>query len=234
MRALSLLVPLLGLVLWADAWAQSAQSCRVLDPELQGTYQGGCENGLAQGRGEARGTALYRGEFRAGRKHGKGEKSWPSTGDRYEGDFADDRKEGRGTYVWGPRSAFAGERYSGEWLNDRRHGKGVYQWPNGERYEGAWKDDRIAGPPTRAMVDRARVEAERTAAVARVGTNVCRNITVGVATGDTIRANVVATDGERITVRIDNPGRFDHALGGRTITKGDVVTEPLRLWTVCR
>jgi hypothetical protein len=56
---------------------------------------------------------------------------------------------------------------------------------------------------------------------------------VGVVTRDTIRGTVVKADRERVTVRVDNPGRFDHAIGDRTLTKGDVVTDPLRLWTVC-
>jgi hypothetical protein len=233
MQALSRAVILMTLVLPASVWAQTGQVCRVLDPELQGVYQGGCENGLAEGRGEARGQAHYQGEFSAGRKHGKGAKTWPSSGDRYEGDFVDDRKEGKGTYVWGPRSAHAGERYTGTWLNDGRNGHGVYQWPNGERYDGEWRADRIVGPPTKAMVDRARVQAERAAAVARIGTRVCREMTIGVATRDTIRATVTATDGERITVRVENPGRFEHTMGDRTILKGDVITAPLRLWTPC-
>lgn len=81
--------------------------CKVLDPELQGTYAGGCVNGLADGSGEATGTARYQGAFKAGKKHGKGVKTWPDTGDRYEGDFVEDRKQGAGTYVWGSRSAWA-------------------------------------------------------------------------------------------------------------------------------
>ena len=43
-----------------------AQECRVLDPELQGSYTGPCVNGLAEGRGAASGLATYEGEFRAG------------------------------------------------------------------------------------------------------------------------------------------------------------------------
>ena len=73
--------------------ASAQTGCRVLDPELAGNYQGGCKDGLADGYGEAKGSAEYRGDFRAGRKHGKGVKTWPS-GDRYEGEFVEDRKEG--------------------------------------------------------------------------------------------------------------------------------------------
>ena len=51
--------------------AQAEVNCKVLDPALQGRYEGPCLNGLAQGLGEAVGGATrYRGDFVAGRKHG--------------------------------------------------------------------------------------------------------------------------------------------------------------------
>src|SRR5438067_1757230 len=100
-----------------------AQQCRVLDPELQGSYSGPCANGLAEGKGVARGTATYEGEFKAGRKEGRGVKTWPN-GDRYEGDFVGDRKEGQGRYSWG-RGPWAGESYEGSYVADKREGFGV-------------------------------------------------------------------------------------------------------------
>ncbi|MEO8008095.1 MAG: hypothetical protein ABI728_06190, partial [Betaproteobacteria bacterium] len=89
-----------------------AAECKVVDPELQGHYEGGCKNGLAHGHGVARGTAQYEGDFRKGLKHGKGLKTW-SWGDRYEGGFVEDRRQGRGMYVWGAQSPWAGERFVG-------------------------------------------------------------------------------------------------------------------------
>jgi hypothetical protein len=233
MQTLARLVSCAAVLLASGASAQPSLSCKVLDPELQGIYAGGCKDGLAEGAGEARGTAHYRGEFRSGRKHGRGVKSWPSSGDRYEGDFVDDRKQGKGTYVWGARSLFAGEKYSGEWVNDRRHGHGTYEWPNGDRYEGAWMNDRVAGPPTEAMLARARVQAERAAAVGRIGARVCRELTVGIATRDVVRGTVTAAQGGRIRVRIEHPGRFEHVIGEKRIAKGDVITDALRSWVPC-
>src|SRR3954454_16241702 len=96
------------------AGVAQAQSCRVLDPELQVEYIGPCANGLAEGTGLARGRAEYRGDFRAGMKQGRGVKIWPN-GDRYEGDFVEDRKEGVGAYSFG-RGPSAGESYEGEGL----------------------------------------------------------------------------------------------------------------------
>jgi hypothetical protein len=208
-------------------------SCKVLDTELQTIYSGGCNDGLAEGQGEARGTAIYRGEFRAGRKHGKGVKSWPATGDRYEGDFLDDRKHGFGTYTWGQRSASRGEKYSGEWLADRRHGNGIYDWPNGDRYSGPWQNDNIVGAPTPAMIARARAYAERIAAVSKVGANVCREMEVGIATLDRLRGTVVGIRDDTLTVRIDEAGKFQHLIGGREVTKGTTVSDAAALWTPC-
>jgi len=97
-RAISTICSLAGfaaLMLFAPgAGAQAA--CRVLDSELAGTYQGGCKDGFAQGYGEAKGTAEYRGDFRAGRKHGQSVKIWPS-GDRYSGSWENDEITGAPT-----------------------------------------------------------------------------------------------------------------------------------------
>lgn len=216
----------------ALSFAQAPAQCKVFDPQLQGSYAGACNDGYADGYGEAKGSAQYRGEFRAGRKHGHGIKTWPS-GDRYEGDFVEDRKEGKGTYVWGPASPSAGEKYSGEWLNDRRNGYGVYEWPNGDRYAGPWKDDRIAGAPTKEMIERARAEAERVAVVGISGAKVCREMPVGIATRDLIKGIVVAREGEKIRVKIDDPGRFHQSLDEKELAKGDVVADYMANWSPC-
>ncbi|MGQ0578871.1 MAG: MORN repeat-containing protein [Betaproteobacteria bacterium] len=155
-----------------------AETCRVVDPELQGFYEGGCRNGLAQGKGHARGTAEYVGGFRKGLKHGKGTKTWPS-GDRYEGEFVTDHKHGKGVYVWGSGSPWAGERYVGDYLDDRRHGWGTYYWPTGDRFEGLWKEDGRYGYTAmelrRHLADKARSEA------LTPGTQVCSRADSGVA-----------------------------------------------------
>ena len=225
-------VLLSAIVMVTPALGQSLTVCRVLDTELQGSYSGGCKDGLAEGHGVARGSATYRGEFKAGRKHGKGVKVWPN-GDRYEGDFVADRKEGTGMYEWGRESAWAGQRYTGGYVNDRRHGYGVYEWPNGERYAGPWDNDRLTGKPTKDMFARARSEMELAAAVGRVGAKVCRQLEVGVGNRDIVRGTVTAVAGEHIDVQIDYPGKFDHVVAGRPIVKGTVLTEPLNLWVPC-
>ena len=221
------------LVLWlACAGTALAQTCKVLDPELQGSYSGGCKDGLAEGYGEAKGTAEYRGGFQAGRKHGRGTKVWPS-GDRYEGELVEDRKEGVGTYIWSPRGPWAGERYSGGYLADRRHGFGTYTWPTGDVYAGPWERDVPVGPPTPAMLERARAEKELELALGRTGTKVCRELTVGISERDRIQGVVVETAPGKIAVRIDDPGRFAHTLNGIELRRGTVVWDALSQWTPC-
>jgi len=212
--------------------ASGQNGCRVLDPELAGTYRGGCKDELAEGYGEAKGTAEYRGYFRAGRKHGKGIKTWPS-GDRYEGEFAEDRKEGVGKYTWSPRGPSAGESYSGDYLNDRRHGYGVYEWLSGDRYAGIWADDAITGMPTPMMIARARANTEALAAVGKPGAKVCRVLRVGIAVRDWIRGEVTAVDRDRIVVRIDDPGRQPHVLDGQPLVKGMTIRSAATEWTPC-
>ena len=207
-------------------------ACRVLDPEIAGIYLGGCKDGLAEGYGEATGTAEYRGDFRAGRKHGKGVKTWPS-GDRYEGEFAEDRKEGAGNYTWSLRGPAAGESYSGAYLNDLRHGDGVYEWPSGDRYGGTWAHDAITGVPTPMMIARARAKTEVLAAVGKPGVKVCRALLVGIAVRDWIRGEVTAVDADRIAVRIDDPGRQPHLIDGRPLVQGTTIWSAAAEWTPC-
>jgi hypothetical protein len=230
-RMLALLSGLVAVALFPfGASAQAA--CRVLDPELAGIYQGGCRDGLAEGYGEAKGVAEYRGDFRAGRKQGKGVKIWPS-GDRYEGEFVEDRKEGAGKYTWSLRGHSAGERYSGAYLNDRRHGYGVYEWPSGDRYAGEWANDAVTGMPTRAMIARARSKTETLIAVAKPGVKVCRTLPVGIAVRDWIRGEVTAVEAERIEVRIADPGQQPHVIDGRPLVKGMRVWSAAEQWTPC-
>lgn len=225
-----------GIALWfasLPAMGQLGAKCKVLDPELQTTYTGGCKDGLAEGHGEATGRAQYKGAFKAGRKHGKGAKTWPS-GDRYQGDFVEDRKEGVGTYTWGPRSPWAGEKYSGGYLNDRRHGSGVYEWPSGDRYAGPWENDMITGPATPMMMARARAQMEREAVVAKPGAKVCRELPVGIAQRDRIQGVVTEVNGGTIGVKIEDAGRFLQTLNGEKIVRGAVVRDAAAAWNPCR
>lgn len=219
------------LVLLAVPFSAQSQQCRVLDPELQGSYAGPCVKGLAEGRGVASGLARYEGEFRAGRKHGKGVKTWPN-GDRYEGDFADDRKHGVGTYLWG-RGRWSGERYEGAYVEDKRHGLGVYRWPSGDMYSGQWQEDAFAGPATPMMIERARFEREARAAVAKAGQKVCREMPVGIGGREWVRGTVVATSEELVAVRIDDAGTQPHVIANVEARRGEVLWDAATGWTPC-
>jgi len=222
------LTPILLLLFIGSAFAQE---CRVHDPELQGSYVGACRDGLAEGRGSASGIAHYEGEFRAGRKHGKGVKAW-ANGDRYEGGFVEDRKQGEGVYVFG-RGPWTGERYEGAYLNDRRHGRGVYRWPSGDVYSGPWDNDRMAGPPTPMMLAQARFREEARAAVAKQGQKVCRELAVGIGARDWVRGTVVGVAPGRVAVRIDNPGRQAHRIGEVELRKGEALWDSPTEWIPC-
>lgn len=223
-------------VLWLAGLAAApalaaAQACRVLDPELQASYDGPCVNGLAEGEGTATGTAQYRGGFRAGRKHGKGAKRWPN-GDAYEGEFVEDHKEGYGVYDWGA-APWAGEHYEGGYVADRRHGFGLYRWPSGDVYAGPWESDIMTGPPTPMMLARIKFEEEARAAVAREGQKVCRAMPVGIALRDWVRGTVVALSADRVGVRIDDPGSYPHQVAGVEARAGEVLWDLPQGWTPC-
>ena len=219
-------------MLFVLAFSSEAQSsCRVHDPELQSSYEGGCKDGLAEGYGEARGTAHYRGEFKAGRKHGKGVKTWPN-GDRYEGEFFEDHRHGVGSYTWG-RGPWAGERYEGAYANDRRHGFGVYRWPSGDVYAGPWENDAIKGPGTPMMVARGKFEEESRKAVARPGQKVCREMAIGIANSEWVRGMVVGVSEGKVGIRIDEPGSHPHVIANAEVRKGDVVWDEPFPWTPC-
>ena len=218
----------LGLLL---AFSVHAQECKVLDPELQGAYSGPCVNGLAEGFGAAAGTAEYRGELKAGRKHGKGVKSW-ANGDRYEGEFAEDRKHGEGFYTWG-RGPWAGERYQGSYRDDQRHGHGTYRWNTGDVYTGPWENDAAVGQPTPMMLARMKFEEEAKAAVAHNGQRVCREMKVGIAERDWIRGTVVAVVPQGIGVRIEDPGSQVHIVNTIEAKKGEVVWDTATAWVPC-
>jgi hypothetical protein len=211
------------------AWA----GCAVLDPELQGSYVGGCRNGLADGAGEAQGRAQYKGEFAAGRKHGKGVMTWPASGDRYEGDFVADRKDGTGTYTWGARSPWAGEKYAGGYANDKRAGRGLYEWPNGERYDGLWKDNIAIGSTSGKMRARARTSAELAVAVGKPGVKVCREMTIGIGTREWVRGTVTAASAGSIAVRIDDAGQYKHVIAQSPVAKGAIVQDSVQHWIPC-
>ena len=204
--------------------------CKVVDPELQIFYQGGCKKGLAHGDGYARGTAEYQGEFRKGLKHGKGLKTWVR-GDRYEGGFVDDRKSGKGMYTWGAGSPWASERFVGEYLADQREGWGTYFWPSGDRFDGVWKDDRRYGysvmEQRRQAASAARIKA------LRPGTQVCSWGKIGIAYKGLRVGAVDALDGNALQVRLIRLEGVPQAVSGNNPQPGTLLDADPGDWTPC-
>jgi hypothetical protein len=206
-----------GALIAAVAWLfiaspAGAQSCRVLDPQLQGSYAGPCVDGLAEGKGVATGIARYEGEFKAGQKHGRGLKTW-ANGDHYEGEFADDRMQGQGTYTWG-EGPWQGERYEGSYVADKREGFGVYRWRNGNVYIGPWKGDAYTGQLV------ARDAAE-------LGAKVCKELQLGGGQRRWVRGVLEARQDPFVGVRVEDPGL---SKGAGT---GDHRWEPASNWQPC-
>lgn len=93
--------------------------CKVLIPEISGSYSGDCKNGLAHGKGTAQGT------------------------DRYEGQFSRGIPQGKGIYTWAN-----GTVYKGQWVKGLKDGEGVmtYHLPGRDSViTGYWKNDNYAG-----------------------------------------------------------------------------------------
>jgi hypothetical protein len=223
-----------ALVIACPARVQGAPKCLVLDPELQAFHDGGCKDGKAEGWGTAGGTAVYAGEFREGKKHGRGVKTWP-WGDRYEGEFADDLKNGAGLYVWGARSAFAGENYEGGFANDKRNGFGVYIWPTGDQYAGLWKDDKVAGRATPMMISRFRATREAMSAMAKPGVKVCRESSVGIGLKEWIEGETQTGDPAafRVAIKVTKLSQTPLVVAGAAIGLGETVWDHPLNWIPC-
>lgn len=75
----------------------------------------------------------YDGEWKNGRKHGKGKMLYVN-GDKYNGHWYYDRKNG-----FGRMDYKNGNKYFGEWANDENKGSGIMIYKNGDIYDGKWK-----------------------------------------------------------------------------------------------
>ncbi len=113
---LYLVILLSGSIIYAQ------DDCKVLIPELSGTYTGGCKKGLAHGKGLAMGIDSYEGRFTKGLPNGLGKYTWED-GTRYEGYWSKGVRDGKGTMTY-PR---AGEDsiVAGIWNDDEYMGKEI-------------------------------------------------------------------------------------------------------------
>lgn len=152
MKALlvSMSLSFVGLVFSTMSWSADirfkdiSSGCTViLGDVLQGRkgsvkFIGSCIDGLADGKGklafarEDGRTLIYEGDFKNGKKHGRGKQKWD--GNVYEGEFREGLWHGKGVAVFEN-----GDRYEGEFHNSALHGRGVFTKPNGSRLEGVFE-----------------------------------------------------------------------------------------------
>ncbi|MGG9970523.1 hypothetical protein ACQ33O_01915 [Ferruginibacter sp. SUN002] len=120
----------------------SAQSCKVVDQKLVGSYKGECKKGFAHGNGEAIGIDRYKGEFKFGFPEGKGLYYY---GDSiyHSGMFQEGIKEGKGEMHY-LRSGMPDSIVKGYWSGDIYRGKRYITYT----FDGIAKFDRYEITPS--------------------------------------------------------------------------------------
>jgi hypothetical protein len=114
----------------------------------EGCISGDCLNGkgvIVYSAGEK-----YEGEFKNGKRHGKGVYTWTQgemKGSRYEGEYFEGQRHGKGKLVLS-----TGKTYTGEFKNGKYDGKGIIIWTDGDlkgcKYDGDFKEDERTGDGT--------------------------------------------------------------------------------------
>jgi hypothetical protein len=102
-------------------------------------YEGFFENGCWHGWGKLivpceSGEAVYVGQWRYGKKHGRG-KQVNADGSSYSGQWKKDCFHGRGKAIAADQNS-----YEGEWRNGRFYGRGTRVFANGSSFVGQWKN----------------------------------------------------------------------------------------------
>ena len=98
--------------------------------------------------------AIYNGQWKLGKRHGRGKQVW-SDGSQYEGYWFNDMANIRGRLIH-----VDGDVYEGEWLDDKAHGKGIYIHRDGASYEGEWYEDKQHGYGIEKWIDGASYEGD--------------------------------------------------------------------------
>mmetsp|Transcript_66820 Transcript_66820/g.139529 ORF Transcript_66820/g.139529 Transcript_66820/m.139529 type:complete len:514 (-) Transcript_66820:154-1695(-) len=83
--------------------------------------------------------SVYRGQFRDGKRHGKGTLTH-SNGTIHEAEWRNDKRQGKGTEVY-----LDGTRFTGSYVDDLRSGYGKMTWPEGSQYQGQFERGKANG-----------------------------------------------------------------------------------------
>jgi hypothetical protein len=108
------------LILFSGSILYAQEECKVLMPEISGSYTGKCKKGLANGKGIAVGTDTYEGRFSKGLPNGIGKYTW-ADGRVYEGSWGAGEKDGKGKMIYPPEQGDS--IVSGYWKKDEYVGK---------------------------------------------------------------------------------------------------------------
>ncbi len=87
------------LILFSGSILYAQEECKVVLPEISGSYTGKCKKGLAHGKGLAVGTDTYEGRFLRGLPDGTGKYTW-ADGRVYEGSWYEGMRDGKGKMIY--------------------------------------------------------------------------------------------------------------------------------------
>ena len=110
------------LILFSGSIIYAQNDCKVLKPELSGSYTGGCKKGLAHGKGLAVGIDSYEGRFSKGLPNGSGTYRW-ADGAVYKGGWSKGNRDGKGSMIY-PTDGLDSV-VTGFWKNDKYIGKEI-------------------------------------------------------------------------------------------------------------
>ena len=106
------------------------------------TYEGDFIDNLEEGFGkEINNMFEYVGEFKKGKKEGKGKIIYKQNGDWYEGDFSNNNFNGNGHYFW-KKTEY---EYIGNYINGVMEGKGIFKYGDKAIYKGDFKNGKKEG-----------------------------------------------------------------------------------------
>jgi len=83
--------------------------------------------------------STYRGQFRDGKRHGRGTLT-DAQGTMHDAEWKHDKRQGKGTEVY-----LDGTRFTGTYVDDMRAGHGKMTWPEGSQYQGQFDRGKANG-----------------------------------------------------------------------------------------